>query len=169
MEKSMKYFASLGDHEYEIEINGEDKILVDGKAYDIDFRSVAGQPVYSLLINGHSYESLVRSSGEGLEVLLHGQFYIVSVDDERQRKLVQTSGPKAADRGEFHLKSPMPGLIISLSVREGQEVKKGDQLIVLESMKMQNELKSPTDGIIRSLRINAGDNVEQNQVLLTVG
>lgn len=165
----MKYVASIGDNEIEIEINGENEIIADGERYTIDFRSVAGQPVYSLLINGRSYEALVQPSEEGLEVLLQGQFFLISVDDERQRRLKQTSGPQLSERGEFHLKSPMPGLIISVNVREGQEVSRGDRLIVLESMKMQNELKSSTEGIIRSLRVKAGDNVEQNQVLLTVG
>ena len=164
----MKYVASLGDQEIEIEINGEDEIIVDGQKYNVDFHSIAGQPIYSLLINGRSYEALVQSSDQGLEVLLQGQLFLISVDDERQLRLRQTTGPQLADRGEFHLKSPMPGLIISVKVREGQKVSKGDRLITLESMKMQNELKSPRDGIIRSLRIKSGDNVEQNQVLLTV-
>jgi biotin carboxyl carrier protein len=165
----MKYVASLGDQEIEIEINGEDEIIVDGLKYAVDFRSIAGQPIYSLLINGRSYEALVQPSDQGLEVLLQGQLFLISVDDERQRRLRQTTGSQLVDRGEFHLKSPMPGLIISVKVREGQKVSKGDRLITLESMKMQNELKSPRDGIIRSLRIKSGDNVEQNQVLLTVG
>jgi len=164
----MKYIAVIGETEYEIEINGEDEIIVDGESYSIDFRSVAGQPVYSLLIDGHSYEALVQSSEDGLEVLLQGQFYQLSVEDERQRRLRQSSGSNVTQRGEYHMKSPMPGLIISVRVREGQEVKKGERLIVLESMKMQNELKAPRDGVIRSLRIKNGDNVEHNQVLLTV-
>ena len=63
----------------------------------------------------------------------------------------------------------MPGLIVTVHVREGQEVKKGDRMIVLESMKMQNEISSPTDGTVRTLRIKPGDSVDQNQVLLTLG
>lgn len=164
----MKYIVVMGESEFEIEINGEDEIIVDGESYGIDFRSIAGQPVYSLLIDGRSYEALIQPSEEGLGVLLQGQSYTVSVEDERQRRLRQTSGPDLSKGGEFHLKSPMPGLIISVWAREGQEVHTGERLIVLESMKMQNELRSPRDGVIRSLRIKAGDNVEQNQVLLTV-
>jgi biotin carboxyl carrier protein len=120
------------------------------------------------LIDGKSYEALVQPCEEELEVLLHGQFFLFSVEDERQRRLRQTTGGSVTQRGEFNMKSPMPGLIISVIVREGQEVKKGDRLIVLESMKMQNELKAPRAGVIRSLRVKNGDNVEQNQVLLTV-
>jgi biotin carboxyl carrier protein len=165
----MKYVASIDDQEFEIEINGEDEIVVDGESSAIDFRSIAGQPVYSLLINGRSFEALVQPSEYGLEVLLQGQLFLISVVDERERRLRQTSSPQLTERGEFHMKSPMPGLIISVNVREGQEISRGDRLITLESMKMQNELKSPMDGIVRSLRVKSGDNVEQNQVLLTVG
>jgi biotin carboxyl carrier protein len=130
---------------------------------------VGGQPVYSLLVNGRSYEALVQPGEGGMDVLLQGRHFIVKVEDERQQRLRQSSGAVASRGGEFHLKSPMPGLIIAVSVREGQQVSEGERLIVLESMKMQNELKSPREGFIRSLRIKPGDNVEQNQVLLTVG
>jgi len=62
----------------------------------------------------------------------------------------------------------MPGLIVAVPVTEGQAVKKGDILIVLESMKMQNELKCSREGTIGRVKVKAGDNVEHNQVLLTV-
>jgi biotin carboxyl carrier protein len=62
----------------------------------------------------------------------------------------------------------MPGLVVAIPVVEGQVVKTGDVLVVLESMKMQNELKSPRDGTVARLRVQAGDSVEQKQVLLSV-
>jgi biotin carboxyl carrier protein len=164
----MKYIAVIDETEFQIEINADDEIIVNGESHAIDFRSVAGQAVYSLLIDGKSYEALVQPSDDNLEVLLHGSYFLTTVEDERQRRLRQTSGAEETQRGEYHMKSPMPGLIISVRVREGQEVKKGERLIVLESMKMQNELKAPRSGVIRSLRIKNGDNVEQNQVLLSV-
>jgi len=165
----MKYVTSTGDESFEIEINGENDLLVNGQRMLIDFRSVVGQSVYSLIVNGKSYEALVQPTEEGLEVLLHGQLFQVSIEDERQRRLRQSTGSTTVRRGEFHLKSPMPGLIVTVHVREGQEVKTGDRMIVLESMKMQNEISSPTDGTVRTLRIKPGDSVDQNQVLLTLG
>ena len=164
----MKYVTSTGDESFEIEINGENDLLVNGQRMLIDFRSVVGQSVYSLIVNGKSYEALVQPTEEGLEVLLHGQLFQVSIEDERQRRLRQSTGSTTVRRGEFHLKAPMPGLIVTVHVREGQEVKTGDRMIVLESMKMQNEISSPTDGTVRTLRIKPGDNVDQNQVLLTL-
>ena len=62
----------------------------------------------------------------------------------------------------------MPGLIVAIMVEEGQEVEKGDVLVILESMKMQNELKSVRDGVVARLRVHPGDNVEQRQLLLSV-
>lgn len=164
----MKYIAQINDQTFEFEINTEGEIIADGDLMEIDFRSIAGQSVYSMIVNGRSFEALVQVTDEGLEVLLQGQLFIVNVEDERQIRLRQASGYDISRTGEFNFKSPMPGLIISVNAREGQKVETGDRLIVLESMKMQNELKSPSSGTVRNIRIKAGDNVEQNQVLLTI-
>lgn len=64
------------------------------------------------------------------------------------------------------LKAPMPGLIFDIKVNEGDVVKKGDALLVLEAMKMENILKSPGDGTVKSIKIKKGQSVEKNQVLI---
>ena len=64
------------------------------------------------------------------------------------------------------VKAPMPGLILSMSVAEGDEVKKGDPLLILEAMKMENVIKSPSDGVIKSIKAAQGDSVEKNEVLI---
>ena len=73
-----------------------------------------------------------------------------------------------AESGEFILKAPMPGLVVAVPVGEGQEVKKGQVILILESMKMQNELKAPRDGVIQRIKVKAGESVEQKQTLLSV-
>ena len=164
----MKYIATIEDQSFEFEINGEDEIIADGDRVEIDFRSIAGQSVYSMLVNGRSFEALVQLEDDELQVLLRGRLYVVTVEDERQLRLRETSSSQTLQQGDFHLKSPMPGLIVSIHVEEGQEVSDGDPLVVLESMKMQNELKAPRQGTVRSIRVSAGENVDQNQVLLTI-
>ena len=62
----------------------------------------------------------------------------------------------------------MPGLVVAIPVEEGQEIKKGQVILILESMKMQNELKSPRDGTIGRIRVRPGESVEQRQTLLSV-
>lgn len=164
----MKYVTTIDDREYIIEILDEHHVVVDGVTYEVDFESVSGQPVHSLLVNEKSYEAYVYPSDEGWQVLLHGTLYQLHVEDERERRLRASLGGGPAEHGEFHLKSPMPGMIVAVPVEEGQEVKKGDVLVVLESMKMQNELKSPRVGTISRVRVRPGDNVEQRETLLSI-
>ncbi len=164
----MKYVATIGDREYLIEITDDQHVVVDGVKYEVDFESVSGQPVHSLLVDDKSYEAYVHPSDEGWQVLLHGTLYELQVEDERERRLRASMGGGPADYGEFHLKSPMPGLVVAVPVEEGQEVEKGDVLVILESMKMQNELRSPRDGRVARVRVKAGDNVEQKGTLLSV-
>lgn len=164
----MKYITTIGEREYSIEIVNQRLVIVDGIPYDVDFASISGQPVYSLLVDNKSYEGYMYPDDDDWEVLLQGILYSVNVEDERERRLRQALGEGPTQTGEFHLKAPMPGLVVTVPVSDGQEVSKGDVLIILESMKMQNELKSPRDGKISRVRIKVGDSVERKQTLLSV-
>lgn len=164
----MKYVATLGDREYLIEVIDETHIVVDGVPFEVDFEAVSEETVYSLLVNHRSYEALVYPGEEGWQVLLHGSQYLVQIEDERERRLRESLGGGPPENVDYHLKAPMPGLIVAVPVKEGQEVSKGDVLIILESMKMQNELKSPRPGRVARLRVRPGDSVEQRETLLSV-
>jgi biotin carboxyl carrier protein len=164
----MKYVTTINDKEFLVEIIDEKHIRINDKVLDVDFQSVSGQPVYSLIIGGKSYEAYVSPDEENWQVLLRGRLYQAQVEDEREKRLRAASGGGASESGEFHLKAPMPGLVVAIPVEEGQEVKKGQVILILESMKMQNELKSPRDGVIHRIKIQVGETVEQKQNLLTV-
>lgn len=164
----MKYIATVGGRDFEIEINSETEVVVNGERRTVDFQAVAGQSGYSLLLDGQSYEAYLDPTEEGTHVLMRGHLYLVRVEDERQRRLRETAGPPPLQAGEFHLKAPMPGLVVGVPIEEGQSVSAGQNLIILESMKMQNELKAPRDGVITRLRVRAGDRVEQNEPMLTL-
>lgn len=164
----MKYITSIGEQEYLIEIVDEHHVLVNENMYEVDFESVSGHPVHSLLVDGKSFEAYVSPREEDWQVLLHGDLYNVRVQDERERRLRAASGGLIAERSEFHLKAPMPGLIVDVPVKAGQSVEKGDVLVILESMKMQNELRSPREGTVIRIRVQAGDSVDQKQTLLSV-
>ena len=164
----MKYITVVGDKQFLVEIIDDRHVSVDGKIYEVDFESVSGQPVYSLIVNGKSHESYVAQVDDIWQVLLRGRLYPVSVEDEREKRLRAAAGSGIAETGEFHLKAPMPGLVVTIPVTEGQEVKKGQVLLILESMKMQNELKSPRDGKVHRIKVKTGESVEQRQTLLSV-
>lgn len=164
----MKYVTMIGDKQYVIELLDDNHVLVDNTIYDVDFDAISDQPVYSMIVDGKSYEAYMYPSDEGWQVLLQGRLYSAVVEDEREMRLRAAAGGSVADRGDFHLKAPMPGLVVSVPVEDGQDVQKGDVLLILESMKMQNELKSPRNGKVARLRVKVGDSVEQRQTLLSV-
>jgi len=164
----MKYISTINHNEYLIEIIDERNIIVNGIHLRVDFNSVSGQPVYSLLVDGKSFEGFVYPGETEWEVLLMGRQFPVVVEDEREKRLRAAGGSSVSDTGEYPLKAPMPGMVVSISVEEGQEIEQGQVLIILESMKMQNELKSPRDGTVGRIRVKAGESVEQRQTLLSI-
>jgi biotin carboxyl carrier protein len=164
----MKYITTIGEQEYLVEVLDDHQVVINNQVYQIDFHPVSDQPVFSLLIDGKSLEAYVYTADNLWQVLLRGHQYAAQVEDERERRLKAASANKDLVGSEFHLKAPMPGMLISLPVEEGQKVSKGDVLAILESMKMQNELKSPRDGTVARIRVNAGESVEQRQTLLSV-
>jgi acetyl/propionyl-CoA carboxylase alpha subunit len=164
----MKYITTIGEQEFTVEIQDEEHIKVDGKEYEVNFDSISEQPMYSLLLDGRSHEAYVYHSEKVWQVLLFGRLYPVHVEDERERRLRLAAGSKVSERTEYYLKAPMPGLVVNIPVADGQEVGKGDVLVVFESMKMQNELRSPRPGRVIGLRVAEGDSVDQHTILLSI-
>ncbi|MCS6820365.1 MAG: acetyl-CoA carboxylase biotin carboxyl carrier protein subunit, partial [Microscillaceae bacterium] len=81
--------------------------------------------------------------------------------------LLEKMGMNAGAKAKVnHLKAPMPGAILDIKVHEGQAIKKGEPLIILEAMKMENVLKAPADALVKTIMVNLKENVEKNQVLI---
>jgi acetyl/propionyl-CoA carboxylase alpha subunit len=164
----MKYIAEVDDLEFPVEILDEHHVRFGEEILNVDLAAVSGQPLYSLIVNGESFEGYVYPSEQCWQVLLLGRLYSVNIEDERERRL-RSSFTNLTNLGrEFTLKSPMPGLAIAVPVSEGQQVEKGQILVILESMKMQNELRAPFTGSVTRLRIKAGESVQQKQTMLTL-
>jgi biotin carboxyl carrier protein len=164
----MRYHVTVDGQEYQIEILDEQHARIGNQVHAIDFVSISNQPVYSLIIDGKSFEAYVYPEESGWQVLLAGRQYPIQVVDEREKRLGTVGEGSPGSRAEFLLKAPMPGLVVAVPVKEGQPVEKGQILLILESMKMQNELRSPRSGSVSRLRVKAGDSVEQKQLLLGV-
>jgi biotin carboxyl carrier protein len=165
----MKYLTKIGEQTFELEILDERHIRLDGEPHEVDFTSIGDQAVFSILIDGRSYEAHAVRQGEDWHILLHGQMYEAVVEDEQAVRARALARPTTAESGEFFLRSPMPGLIVRILTAVGQTVEKGTPLIILESMKMQNELRSQKAGTVREIRAEINQTVEQNQVLIVIG
>jgi acetyl/propionyl-CoA carboxylase alpha subunit len=164
----MKYLATIGDAQFTIDINRDGQVTVDGEVVNVDMRQMLDTTMYSLIINGISHD-VRMNEGDGVYLAeLSGEIFEVVVEDERTRRLAGLKGGPGAMTGEALIKAPMPGVVIDVLVTQGQEVEKGDIVVILESMKMQNEFKAPRSGKVHTVRVAAGDKVEQDAVMLTV-
>jgi biotin carboxyl carrier protein len=164
----MKYITTVDGTEYEVELLPDRRVMVNGREYMVNFQEVEGHLIYTLLVDGRSFEAHVSEDEDLYKVLIQGTLYSAEVIDEREKRLREAGGEVATANGDFVLDAPMPGLVVKVPVKVGDEVKTGDVLVILESMKMQNELKSPQEGRVSEVFIEEGASVEKRDALMVI-
>ena len=143
-------------------------VKVNDKEFELD--ALQTEPGFiHLLIEGQSYRVRLNSSDsetKSYSLTVNGNQYSVALSDEMDQLLSRLGLSDLAGKKVNDIKAPMPGLVLKIEVEPGQDVTKGDSLLVLEAMKMENVIKSPGEGKIKSIRVAAGDKVEKNTVLV---
>lgn len=163
----MKYYATVHGQEFEVELEGE-RVLVDGEEIDVDLSQSGVPELYSILIDGASYEVLVEEQRQEYAVTLRGQQFHVQVEDERTRRLNAGRKGPMVPSGELVVKAPIPGLVVKVLVSEGDDIPEDHPLVILEAMKMENEIRSLRAGVVRTVDVSAGQRVEQGAALLVL-
>ncbi len=149
--------------EYKEENN---KKILNGIFVEADIQSI-GQDQYHILYKGNSYRvELLDSDKKKLKIKINGKTVEVEVKDRNDLILDKMGLSVSALSKVQEIKAPMPGLIIDIKVGEGDIVKTGDPLLILEAMKMENILKSPCDGVVQQILSKKGDIVEKNKLLI---
>ena len=165
----MKYVAITDQGELSVELGDQgDTVWVNGQPHQVDMQPIGSHWLCSLLVDNRSYEILIEQDGDRLKVLLEGKLYSLRVVDEDRHRLSQLVRPHELPEEDLPVRTPMPGMVVSVAAKSGQQVAEGELLLVLESMKMENELRAPRQGVVRSLSVAAGDLVEADQVLLVL-
>jgi biotin carboxyl carrier protein len=168
----MRYFAKLqGQKEavpVDIEPAGENrfKLTHNGKTFVVDALTLDHGAV-SMLVDGTSYSVEFDEAGDEVQVMVRGQSTRIDVADERRLRLRAATAGFSAE-GKQVIAAPMPGKVVKVLVKLGDEVKAGQGLVVVEAMKMENELKSPKDGKVVELPAKEGTAVEINAKLVVV-
>lgn len=159
-----------GHYQYDIDVVKE-ILQVNGNHINLDLLKLNEQSNH--IIHQHkSYnvEVVDFDKEEKLaNIKVNGNIYTVKVTSQLDLLLQQLGMDNLASNKIAQIKAPMPGLVLNILVREGDEVKKGDSLVVLEAMKMENIIKSPADAVIKKVEVSQGDKIEKNTVLIQFG
>ena len=151
----------LETHHSELKVNGE-LLAID----QIDVNSNTSHLIYKN--KSYTIERVELDEQEKNAIVkVNGNLYTVSIKDQFDKLLQQLGMDSFVSNKILQVKAPMPGLVLSVLVAEGDEVRKGDSLLVLEAMKMENMIKSPSDGTIKKVEVVKGDKVDKNELLIS--
>jgi acetyl/propionyl-CoA carboxylase alpha subunit len=177
----MKYYVELGETEVGLEVlhNREGTVInrVDGDEIanitHVDFAPVhanpqTGEGLYSLIANGKSYEIYVEPHEAGLRIALRGNRFDIRVLTEREWRLKKVAPRQSTHSGQITIAAPMPGLVKTVLTSVGDIVSKGQRLLVLEAMKMENDITSPADGKVTRIDVGPGTVVEGGKLLISI-
>jgi biotin carboxyl carrier protein len=146
------------------------QVLVDGRTIEIDSQQLGSvlqveAGVYSVLVEGTSYEIRILPSPEGLTASVAGRRFAVEVRDPRD---ASRNSRAAIGSGRQNVTAPMPGKVVRVLVEKGDQVDVGQGLVVVEAMKMQNELKAARPGRVIEIRAREGETVGADGILLVL-
>jgi|TARA_A100000171_G_scaffold14212_1_gene12449 biotin carboxyl carrier protein len=162
------YKVSLKENrESEVEFK-DNNILLNGSDFHWNI-SKTSKGKFQIIKDGQTFNAEVidfDKETKAVEIKINNQIYSVSVKDKMDQLLKKMGINSLSSSVLKEIKAPMPGLIHDILVEVGKEVKKGDQLMILEAMKMENVLKSPGTGVIQSIEVEKGNSVEKNQILI---
>ena len=165
----MKFVASLNGRVETVEVTGRDgryRLAIGEQTIDVDARRIA-DGLYSLLIDGVSHVADVGPGKRGTRVEVEGATYHVEVE-EHGRHLTRTRGGVGATGGTQTITAPLPGKITHVAVAPGDRVERGDTVVVIEAMKMENEFKAVAAGTVTEVRVQPGQAVNPGDVLVVI-
>ena len=164
----MKLETIVHDKKIEVEINSENSTFTSGNtngSYNFSFQN--GRYFLRVGTKVHKIDN-VSYDGSDITFSIDGSWHTVSVKDEQELLLDSLGFKTGTEVGAGSLKAPMPGKLLDILVKVGDSVTKGQPIVILEAMKMENELKSPIDGTIESIAVETGQSLEKNTPILEI-
>jgi len=160
----------LGADELHADVEREGEAIVvlfeDGNRHVLRSNWAPGQPVWAGTLDGARLAMHVRMIPNGFELAYRGCEVKAFVFTAREAHYARLMPAKTLSGSEKSVRCPMPGLVVSIAAAEGQEVKAGETLAVIEAMKMENVLRAERDGVIKSVRVKPGDSVAVDAVIM---
>lgn len=164
--------VKIGDRVSSVKLIRRDNSLVtiaiDDRVYELDVEMVE-EGIYSILNNGQSYniEMIQGATSKNYYVNTFYNSYDVEIIDA-QSKYQNSRNRNTDHQGEKVIVTPMPGRVVRIPVKKGQQVSKGQTVIVISAMKMESEYKAPTDGVVKKIYVREGDTIQGHQPLVEI-
>lgn len=162
----MAYIIKIEDKEFKGDIKkGGNKfyIMLDGREIEAEVANLDRENL-TIIIENKPYQIFL--DGEN-QLTINNESYSFEIIDEQVAKILK-AGPETVHKKEVTVTAPMPGLVIEVEVNEGASVKKGQGLLIIEAMKMQNEFKAPRDGIVKKIMVQKGQTVNSKDTLVVI-
>ncbi len=161
---NFSFWLNNKEHRLNVEekIGNEIVVSLGKKQYRVSVEFISGDEIL-LTIEGRIHNVIVNSNTLFYSVYINGRFFKIE-----KKAVSQILGKKGAKLQKKEIKTSMPGRIVKVYMKEGDKVKEGQAVLVLEAMKMQNEIKSPQSGVITKINPVAGDSVEAGALLFSV-
>lgn len=160
-------YVRLGEHEYKVAFD-RSGVRVDGSPVPIELLPTSHKALVKACIRERILDLALDVTNDGIRVLFDGQEYSAKVEDQRQRMLRSIGGGAKEHGAALSLKAPMPGLVVKIEVKVGDEVKRGQGIVVVEAMKMENEVRAPGNGTVKEIRVKERQVVEKGEVLVVL-
>jgi biotin carboxyl carrier protein len=159
--------AIINDQTFEVS-DEKEEILVNNQPFTWDFRDISDTHFHIIKDNKSYNAELVEANyaEKIFRLKVNDKIHTVNLKNRTDLILEKMGLSNSASAKLNNLKAPMPGLIYEMKVKVGDEVKKGDVLLILVAMKMENAIKAVGDGIVKSIKTNTGDSVEKGQLIM---
>ncbi len=164
---------TINNNEYKAKFDkqNETSILLNDKLYRIELLKQLGKNIFSFVINNKIVQVELDLKDEGPSTInTDGFSFEIEITDETKKLLKKflANADGADSRRYAIIKAPMPGMIIKILVNEGDAVVKGDKILIIEAMKMENSISSPISGIVSSIKVSEAKAVEKDAVLMEI-
>lgn len=162
----MVYIIKVDNKEFKVDLKQEGKgfkVYLDGKPREVTVANDQGSRL-TLIIDDKPFDVILEADDH---IVVGGESYNVEIFDEQIQKLIKASTGKSEKR-ELAVKAAMPGLIIEVTVKQGDKVTEGQGLLIIEAMKMQNEMQTPRDGVVKTIKVKKGQTVNSGETLIII-
>ena len=161
------FYVQLRDHEYKI-VFAKEGVTIDGLPLPVEQLPTAHKGLVRARIQDAILDFPLDFTDEGARFLFAGCEYEARIEDSRQRMLRSLGAGSKVRSTTLSVKAPMPGRVVKIEAKVGQQVNRGQGVIVVEAMKMENEVRAPGDGVVKEIRVKEQQTVGKGEVLVVV-